>query len=112
MSAPRKPGPRGIDWDAVPDLGVATDYAIARRLGVTHATVLQQRRKRGIPAAGPPGRPRKRPSVPASEAALTQTVESALAAQGLREVFPWHSAAAATFILCLCLLALAVRGCT
>ena len=114
MSGPRKPGQRaGIDWDRVSDLGVATDGAIARRLNVAITTVLAQRRKRGIPAAVPPGRPRKRPPTPATDAAITRTVESALAAHGLRVriVSPWDSAIAGLVVLGLCLLALAVRGC-
>ena len=101
--------PRDIDWDAVTDLGVVHDGVIARRLGVSPSAVRYRRLTRGI-AALPPGRPRKRPT-PAQEAALAQTVETALASRGLREVFPWHSAAAAAVILGLCLLALAVRGC-
>lgn len=43
------------DWTCEP-LGVETDAAIARRIGCPTVTVLQARKRRGIPPAHPRGR--------------------------------------------------------
>jgi len=49
--------PKGIDWDSVPDLGVSSDKAIGRRLGVSGQSVGWARNARGIPPAFSSGRP-------------------------------------------------------
>lgn len=42
---------KGIDWDAVDDLGKVSDRVIAERLGISISTVMKTRKRRGIPAA-------------------------------------------------------------
>jgi hypothetical protein len=57
MRRRRPPAASRIEWDRQP-LGIETDGAIAKRLGVTASAVLGARRRRGIPPAVPQGNPR------------------------------------------------------
>ncbi len=50
---------KAIDWDSVP-LGSETDAVLAKRLNRHPSCVAAQRIKRGIPACGVRGRPRKK----------------------------------------------------
>jgi hypothetical protein len=52
LSEAKLGGPKGIDWDAMDDLGKVPDGVIAQRLGITSAAVLSARKKRGIEAFG------------------------------------------------------------
>jgi Mn-dependent DtxR family transcriptional regulator len=56
----RRPGPRGIKWHEVADLGVAKDREIAERLDVTLSAVTQARQRMGIRSLRGAGRPPKK----------------------------------------------------